>query len=68
MGTKFQAFTGSPSEEIAEGLWFCKQRNLYWKDGTVYCELSARHNGLIGAGAQLKQMLKQDSDELKVSI
>jgi hypothetical protein len=59
MTTKFSAFRGSPSEEISKGLWYCKQHNLYWKDGTVYCELSARHNGLIGAGAQLKELCKR---------
>lgn len=60
MGNKTQAFSGCDSEEISEGLWYCKQRNLYWKDGTVYCERSASHNGLIGFGAKLKQVIKED--------
>ena len=56
MSSKELAFSYEPSEEIAEGLWYCAKHDLYWKDGTVYDERSARHNGLIGCGAQLKIM------------
>ncbi len=59
MTTKFHAFKGESSEEISKGLWYCKRHDLYWKEDTVYCELSARHNGLIGAGADLQQMLRE---------
>ena len=59
MSTKLQAFSGSPSIEISEGLWYCEQRNLYWKDGVTYDELSADHNGLIGVGARLKKIIKE---------
>lgn len=56
--TKTQAFSGTESEEISEGVWYCKQKDLYWKDGTVYDELSARHNGIIGIGAQLRKLTR----------
>lgn len=58
--SKFRAFGGKPSVEISPGLWFCESRNLYWKDGRVYDELSASHNGLIGLGSQFKQILKEN--------
>lgn len=59
MSTRLQAFGGSPSEELSEGLWYCKQKHLWWKNGVVYDELSASHNGLIGLGAQLKETIKR---------
>jgi hypothetical protein len=59
MRTKFQAFGGASSEEVADGLWYCKQRHLWWKDGVIYDELSASHNGLIGLGEQLRKTLKR---------
>lgn len=63
MITRVQAFGGSPSIEISPDLWYCKERNLYWKHGTVYCELSARHNGLIGAGAILRSTIKEVNND-----
>ena len=59
MSTKGQAFAYEESEEISDGLWFCAKFKLYWKDGTVYDERSAAHNGLIGHGAELKQLIKE---------
>ena len=59
--TKFHAFSGSDSEEISTGLWYCKQRNLWWKDGTVYDERSANHNGIIGMGASLSQLIRKSN-------
>ena len=53
------SFSYDPSEEISPGVHYCEKRNLYWKDGTVYCELSARHNGIVGCGADLRQMSRQ---------
>ena len=57
---KTQAFSGCDYIEISTGLFYCKQKNLYWKNGTAYCPLSATHNGLIGGGAQLKQIIKEE--------
>lgn len=56
---KYKAFQCNPSEEISPGLWFCEAKGLWWKDGMIYDELSAQHNGIIGAGAQLKNMIKE---------
>ena len=58
MTPKHLAFSYEPSEEISPGLFYCKKKHLWWKDGVVYDELSANHNGLIGMGAQLKQVIK----------
>jgi hypothetical protein len=55
---KDKAFSFCPSEEISEGLWYCKEKDLYWKDGKVYDQLSASHNGLIGTGVALREMAK----------
>ena len=45
------------------GLQYSKALNLWYKDGTVYDERSANHNGIIGAGATLKQAIKEANDE-----
>ena len=58
MTSKYHAFSGEPSVEVGEGLWFCEKRDLWWKDGKVYDRLSAGHNGLIGAGAILRKVIK----------
>jgi hypothetical protein len=57
--SKSLAFSCDPSIKISPGLWYCEKRNLWWKDGTVYDELSANHNGIIGAGAQLRNIIKE---------
>ncbi len=53
-----RAFSYQPSEEISPGLHYCEQRQLWWKNGTTYDRRGAEHNGLIGAGAQLRQIIK----------
>lgn len=45
-------------QEGPDGLWYSAGKELYWKDGRHYDRLSASHNGLIGAGAQLKEILR----------
>ena len=32
---------------------------LYWHKGLVYDQLSASHNGIIGAGADLARIIKE---------
>ena len=59
MSTKAMAFQYHSSVEISLGLWYCEDKHLWWKDGNVYDELSARHNGLIGMGAQLKDIIEK---------
>ena len=59
MSNRSKAFSYDPSVEISPGLWYCEKRHLWWKDGIVYCEQSAEHNGLIGLGAQLRQDIKE---------
>ena len=63
MTTKYLAFQGEDSEEISQGLWYCKKLHLWWKADIVYDELSASHNGLIGLGATLWQEI-QNSNKL----
>jgi hypothetical protein len=45
---------------VAPDLEYSDHRKLYWvpSTGKVYDERSARHNGLIGAGAQLRALLQ----------
>ena len=44
---------------IREGLYYSDESKLYWdsKSNTVYDERSAKHNGLIGIGAALRDMI-----------
>ena len=60
MTHKGLAFQYNPSIEISKGLWYCEKKHLWWKNGKVYDELSAHHNGLIGAGALLKELIRRD--------
>ncbi len=41
----------------ASGLAYSPSLKLYWLDGRAYDHQSAEHNGLIGAGAKLRQVL-----------
>jgi len=51
--------------EVSPLVEYSKQCDLYWHAGVVYDELSARHNGIIGLGAQLKEIIKcNNSQEL----
>ena len=63
MTTKYLAFSGEPSVEVGDGLWFCEKLDLWWKDGKVYDRLSAAHNGLIGVGATLRKIIKAQEDK-----
>ena len=45
-------------EIICEDLEYTPTQKLYWHNNRVYCEVSARHNGLIGLGARLKKIIK----------
>jgi len=52
-------------KEISEGVFWSNHHQLYWSkllhpEGMVYCELSASHNGLIGLGAKLKTIIKEN--------
>ena len=46
-------------KEIEPGLEYSAEIDRYWHNGRVYDERSARHNGLVGMGAQLKRLLKE---------
>jgi hypothetical protein len=37
---------------------YSEQLKLYWKDDRVYDQLSAAHNGLIGSGSRLKEIIR----------
>ncbi len=38
-----------------------KKLNLYWFNNTVYDELSANHNGIIGEGKLLKETIQSNN-------
>jgi len=46
-------------QQLREGLEYSPRLKLYWYMGQVYDELSARHNGIIGAGAELRRIIKE---------
>lgn len=45
--------------EISPTVEYSAHHNVYWHAGRVYCELSARHNGIIGPGAKLKEIINE---------
>jgi len=46
-------------KKISPNVEYSKTENLYWSNKTVYDELSANHNGIIGAGAHLRNIIKE---------
>ena len=46
---------------VYEGLQYSETRKLYWYRGRVYDHRSAAHNGLIGAGYVLKEVIKHEN-------
>ena len=46
-------------ENIRPDLQYSKHLDLYWYKGKVYDQLSASHNGIIGLGYVLKQVIKE---------
>ena len=42
---------------VADGVEYSESKKIYWSNNRVYCELSARHNGIIGAGAYLRRVI-----------
>lgn len=45
-------------KEIGENFYYSESLELFWYKGMHYDHRSARHNGLIGAGAELKSVIK----------
>ena len=39
---------------------------LYWHKGRVYDQLSASHNGIIGTGAALARIIKENKHDYRV--
>ena len=48
-------------EQINPDTQYSKSRDLWWHKGVAYDRLSASHNGIIGAGAQLKAVIKREN-------
>ena len=44
------------------GVEYSESKNLYWYRGRVYDELSANHNGIIGAGERLRTAIKENNN------
>ena len=49
-------------ESYSDNVDYSPRLGLYWSNGTIYDELSASHNGIIGMGAQLKQVIKEHNE------
>lgn len=45
---------------LCHGVEYSQELDLYWFEGRVYDERSARHNGIIGAGRDLRQIIKEN--------
>ena len=54
------AFQYCPSTQVSEDVWYCEKLDLYWHYGVVYSPDSAAHNGIIGMGAQLKEIIQRE--------
>lgn len=48
--------------DIGNGVEYSESKQLWWfiKTKTVYDEISANHNGIIGFGAQLKKAILEN--------
>ena len=49
-------------EKIRDDLEYSPSLKLYWYKGRVYDQLSASHNGIVGAGHQLREIIRRESD------
>lgn len=49
-------------EDYSPGVEYSPSTKLYWANGKGYDELSAYHNGIIGLGAQLKEIIKKENE------
>ena len=45
-------------EDIGDGIQYSESTQRWYVKGVVYDRCSAQHNGIIGAGAQLRKLLK----------
>jgi hypothetical protein len=45
------------------GVQYSESLDRYWYRDRIYDERSANHNGLIGMGAQLKDLIKENNNE-----
>ena len=50
--------------KVRDDLEYSPRLQLYWHKGRVYDQLSASHNGIIGAGHQLKEVIRHDHSHL----
>lgn len=41
------------------GVEYCSESKRYWFKGSLYCEGSARHNGIIGYGVVFKSIINE---------
>lgn len=49
-------------EDVGEGIQHSPSLELWWRGGKVYDRASAQHNGIIGLGRDLADMLKGTHD------
>lgn len=45
--------------DVGDDTQYSKHLEMWYKNGKCYDRLSANHNGITGAGAELKQIIKQ---------
>ena len=46
---------------VGDNTEFSRSLNLWYKNGVVYDERSAIHNGIIGLGRTLKEIIKNET-------
>lgn len=51
-----------------DGVVYSKELDRYYYRGNQYDERSARHNGIIGLGATLRTLIKENNDARKMYI
>ena len=54
---RFKRGFASDWKEISTDVWYSKELDVYYYNGMHYDERSARHNGLIGKGKLLKDLI-----------
>lgn len=60
-GTDMKRPSATDWERRGDSVFYSAKLNLWYANGKVYDELSARHNGIIGCGALLKKIIQDEN-------